>query len=100
MAPPPPLAVKIDGQLLSDEEGRALWTRFSAFMEEHRGDLAGFAKTEGLASIHPAMEGDRAILVGSRATGAAQRAYASVGVEAEEPARPGNQAKPKRRRRR
>ena len=57
------LAVKIDGELLAEEEGRALWQRFSAFMEENRGDLAGFARTEGLASIHPAMEGGRAILV-------------------------------------
>ena len=70
--------MKIDGVLLAEDEGRALWQRFSAHMEDNRGDLAGFAKSEGLASIHPAMEGGRAILVGSRSASAPQRAYASV----------------------
>jgi hypothetical protein len=77
-APGGALAVKIDGELLAEDEGRALWQRFSAYMEENRGDLAGFAKSEGLASIHPAMEGGRAILVGSRSASAPQRAYTSV----------------------
>ncbi len=70
--------MKIDGVLLAEDEGRALWQRFSAYMEANRGDLAGFAKSEGLASIHPAMEGGRAILVGSRSAAEPQRAYASV----------------------
>jgi hypothetical protein len=80
VSPPPStaLAVKIDGELLPEDAGRALWQRFSAYMEANRGDLAGFAKSEGLASIHPAMEGGRAILVGSRSADAPQRAYASV----------------------
>ena len=75
---PGALAVKIDGEPLAEDEGRALWQRFSAFMQDNRGDLAGFAKSEGLASIHPAMEGGRAILVGSRTSSVPQRAYAPV----------------------
>jgi hypothetical protein len=81
------LAVKIDGELLSEDDGRALWQRFSAYMEANRGDLAGFAASEGLASIHPAMEGGRAILVGSRSATAPQRPYASV--------RPGGEPSPR-----
>jgi hypothetical protein len=79
------LAVRIDGELLSEEEGRALWQRFSAYMEANRGDLAGFAKSEGLASVHPAMEVGRAILVGSRSATAEQRPYASVAKGVEPP---------------
>lgn len=71
-----PLAATIDGEPLGDEEARALWKRFSAWMDEHKGDLAGFATSEGLASVHPEMHGERAVLAGSR-TGA-QRAYASA----------------------
>jgi hypothetical protein len=81
--------VRIDGELLADDDGRALWQRFSAHMEANRGDLAGFAKSEGLASIHPAMEGGRAILVGSRSTSAPQRAYASVTAAGEGGSRSG-----------
>ena len=38
------LRVLIDGTALPDEEARAVWQRFSDWMEEHRGDLGGFAK--------------------------------------------------------
>jgi hypothetical protein len=70
------LAVLVDGVPMPEAEGRAFWGRFSAYMEEHRGDLAGFAKQEGFASVHPAMEGGRAVLLASRS--APQKAYASV----------------------
>jgi hypothetical protein len=70
------LAVKIDGTALPDDEARAMWERFSAWMEEHRGDLAGFAKQEGFASAHPGVENGKPILLLSR--NAAQRPYAPV----------------------
>jgi hypothetical protein len=58
------------------DEGRAFWERFSAHMEEHKGDLAGFAKAEGFASVHPAMKDGAPVLLASRTS--AQRPYASV----------------------
>jgi hypothetical protein len=58
------------------EEARAFWGRFSAYMEEHKGDLAGFAKQEGFASVHPSMKDGSAILLASRTS--AQRPYAPV----------------------
>jgi hypothetical protein len=57
------LAARIDGTALSDDEAKALWERFSAYMEEHRSDLSGFAKAEGFISVEPRYEGGRAILV-------------------------------------
>jgi hypothetical protein len=60
------LAVVVDGVAMADEEGRAIWERFSAYMEEHRGDLGGFAKQEGFKSAHPRSEGGKAVLVLSR----------------------------------
>jgi hypothetical protein len=47
------LEVTIDGVKLPDEEARAFWQRFSAHMEANKGDLGGFAKSEGLASVVP-----------------------------------------------
>ena len=77
MSPSPSsrLAVTIDGTPLPEDEARALWDRFSAHMDAHAGDLEGFATAEGLASVHPAAEGGRAILVGSRSQ--PQRPYGS-----------------------
>ena len=73
MSPAPPatgkggaLAVTIDGVPVAEDEARAIWERFSAHMEEHRGDLAGFARAEGYASAHPTPEGGKAVLVLSR----------------------------------
>ena len=60
------LAVTVDGQALSEEEARAFWGRFSDHMDANRGDLRGFAEKEGLASVHPTMQGDRPVLVASR----------------------------------
>ena len=70
------LAVLVDGAPLPDAEAVALWDRFSAWMEEHRGDLAGFAAQEGYASVHPGVDGDRPVLRASKTAG--QRPYAPV----------------------
>ena len=67
------LRVVLDGVALPDDEARAFWKRFSAWMDEKEGDLAGFARAEGLASVHPEMREGRAVLTGSRTT--PQRPY-------------------------
>ena len=56
------LAVVVDGVALDEGAARAMWERFSAYMDEHRGDLAGFAAQEGYASARPAMGPDGALL--------------------------------------
>jgi hypothetical protein len=68
------LRVVVDGVALPDDEARALWRRFSAWMADKEGDLAGFARAEGLASVHPEMREGRAVLTASRS--APQRPYA------------------------
>ncbi len=67
------LSVLVDGAPMGEDEARALWARFSAYMEENRGDLAGFAKQEGFASVHPATGAQGAALIASRT--APQRPY-------------------------
>jgi hypothetical protein len=57
------LGAILDGRVLGDEEARAVWTRFSAYMDEHKGDLAGFAASEGLASVQPETRAGKAVLV-------------------------------------
>ncbi|KYF66923.1 hypothetical protein [Sorangium cellulosum] len=57
------LAASLDGAPLSDEEARDLWTRFSRHMDEHRGDVAGFARENGYVSVTPTFEHGRALLV-------------------------------------
>jgi hypothetical protein len=71
------LVARVDGVALPEEEARALWRRFSAWMEEHRGDLAGFAAQEGFASVHPSVEDGRPVLLASHS--ARQQPYAPVG---------------------
>ncbi len=71
------LGVLIDGEPMPPTEARELWARFSAYMEENKGDLAGFARQEGFASVHPGMHAGGAVLLVSRT--AAQRPYAPVG---------------------
>ena len=71
-----PLRAFIDGTPLAEPEARALWQRFSAWMEEHAGDLAGFARAEGFASVHPELHDGEPVLVASRT--APQRPYASA----------------------
>jgi hypothetical protein len=72
------LAVVVDGVSLGEEEARAFWARFSAHMEAHKGDLAGFAKSEGFASVHPEMHAGGAVLVVSKHL--PQRAYGNAPV--------------------
>ena len=61
------LAVLIDGEALPGEEAVSFWKRFSAWMEEHKGDLLGFARAEGYASVHPGVEDGRPVLRRPRA---------------------------------
>lgn len=61
-----PLRVLIDGAPLADADARALWQRFSTWMEDHRGDLAGFAHAEGFASVHPELHDGEPVLIASR----------------------------------
>jgi hypothetical protein len=68
------LRVLVDGEPLPTDEAIAFWKRFSAWMEEHPGDLAGFARGEGLASVHPEMHEGAPVLSASRT--AQQRPYA------------------------
>jgi hypothetical protein len=70
------LGVLLDGEPLPEAEARAFWTRFSDWMDANKGDLAGFAKSEGLASVHPTMQDGRAVLVASRS--APQKAYTNA----------------------
>jgi hypothetical protein len=77
--PRPALSVSIDGVLLPADDARALWQRFSDWMEDHRGDLAGFATKEGFASIHPGVQNGRPILVASKGA-ARQLPYAVAQV--------------------
>ena len=60
------LAVLVDGAPMAEADARAFWERFSAWMEEHPGDLAGFAAKEGFASVHPGVEKGRAVLRASK----------------------------------
>jgi hypothetical protein len=70
------LRVVVDGVPLPPDAARAFWQRYSAWLEEHAGDLAGFAKSEGLASVHPEMHGGTPVLAASHT--APQRAYSSA----------------------
>jgi hypothetical protein len=55
LRPMPTLTVLVDGVPMAEAEARAFWARFSAHMELHKGDLGGFAKAEGFASVKPAL---------------------------------------------
>jgi hypothetical protein len=87
-----PLRVLIDGTSLPVPEARSLWLRFGAWMNEHKGDLAGFAQTEGFASVHPELHGGEPVLVVSRS--APQKPYASATTKRGRPAT--SQASPTR----
>jgi hypothetical protein len=62
-----------DGEALEQDEARELWAHFSAWMDEHPGDLAGFASALGVTSVRPALDAKGAVLVVS--TTEAQTAY-------------------------
>jgi hypothetical protein len=68
------LEVVLDGVPLPGDEARAFWRRFSEWMDERAGDLAGFAKAEGLASVRPELHDGSPVLIASRT--AAQVPYA------------------------
>ena len=70
------LRVIVDGVPLPEAEARAMWARFSAYLEEHKGDLAGFARQEGFASVHPETHGGKPVLVASKT--AAQKPYTTA----------------------
>jgi hypothetical protein len=57
------LAVTVDGKALADAEAREIWLAFSAHMEEHEDDTAGFAKSRGWASATPTYLKGQAVLV-------------------------------------
>lgn len=64
------LAALLDGAALPEEEARALWKEFSEHMDEHRGDMAGFAKKKGWVCVTPEYRQGKAVLV-ARTTAAA-----------------------------
>jgi hypothetical protein len=64
--PPTNLAATVDGVALPDDQARALWKQFSEHMDQHRGDLDGFAKLQGFTSIAPTYQGGKAVLVAWR----------------------------------
>ena len=80
------LRVIVDGEPMPVEEAIAFWKRFSAWMDEHQGDLGGFAKSEGLASVQPEMHSGAPILVASRT--AAQKPYTTAPKRTESKKRP------------
>jgi hypothetical protein len=86
-----PLNALLDGRPLPETEARALWQRFSAWMDEHQGDLAGFAKSEGFASVHPELHAGDPVLVVSRT--AAQKPYANAVTKPEK--RTGGKKRPR-----
>jgi hypothetical protein len=94
------LSVHVDGVALPSDEAVAIWERFSAHMEEHKGDLAGFAAKEGFASARPSFDASGAVLLLSKT--APQQDYANAkGLgAATAPAPRGSSGRPKRRRKR
>lgn len=53
----------MDGKALVQAEAEALWHAFSAHMDEHQGDLAGFATARGWASVAPTYRRGTAVLL-------------------------------------
>ncbi len=87
------LSVLVDGVALAEGEARAFWDRFSRYMDEHPRDLVGFAKSEGLASVHPQMGSAGAVLVASKTS--PQRPYANAASQPSSGS-PGHHSRPKR----
>jgi hypothetical protein len=76
------LAALVDGAPLDTEPARALWTEFSAYMDENKGDMAGFAKKKGWQSVAPEYREGKAVLVvktGAAVVKAAKPAGAKAG---------------------
>lgn len=89
----PALAVLVDNVPLSEDEARTLWSRFSAWMEDNRGDLEGFAKSEGFVSVHPGVRGGVPTLLISRTT--AQQPYGPAKLEEGEALAPQENRRPR-----
>jgi len=60
------LGVVVDGVPLPAADARALWRRFSDWMNDHAGDLSGFAAAEGFASVRPELHDGVPVLACSR----------------------------------
>ena len=63
MSGKPNLAAVVDGAPLAEAEARELWKEFSAHMDEHQGDMAGFAKKKSWQSVAPEYRKGQAVLV-------------------------------------
>lgn len=57
------LVVLADGRTIEGDEARAIWTRFSQYMDEHHGDMDGFARTEGFTSARTEHRAGQAFLI-------------------------------------
>jgi hypothetical protein len=57
------LAAMIDGVTLALEPARELWKEFSAHMDAHEGDMAGFAKLKGWFAVAPEYRQGKAVLL-------------------------------------
>ena len=68
----PRLAAEIDGVPLPEDKAREIWTKFSEHMDEHRGDMTGFAKLHGYARVSPEARRGQAVLVIQTTEGAAR----------------------------
>ena len=66
------LAAEIDGAPLPEDKAREIWTKFSEHMDEHRGDMTGFAKLHGYARVSPEARRGQAVLVIQTTEGAAR----------------------------
>jgi hypothetical protein len=60
---PAALVVELDGKTLAPAEAEETWRAFSAHMDEHQGDLAGFAKARGWKSVAPTYRRGSAVLL-------------------------------------
>ncbi|HSQ62204.1 MAG TPA: hypothetical protein VLM85_03280 [Polyangiaceae bacterium] len=89
----PTLTVLVDGVPMAEAEARAFWGRFSAHMELHKGDLAGFAKAEGFASVKPALGPDGPQLLASRSGTQVPYANAKAGPSGSKAGSPSHQAR-------
>ncbi len=57
------LSAFVDGRSLPEDEARAIWKEFSEHMDEHRGDMSGFAAKRGWTSVAPEYREGQAVLV-------------------------------------
>lgn len=94
----PRLRVRIDGELVDEAGARELWARFSAHMDAHPGDLAGFARAESMTHAEPVLEADGPVLHLSRNPGIRAPVYGPARQAADQPTPPKRSRKRPRRR--